>query len=167
MSKSLQFKNLQINWFYGAQKKDQPFEDFSPSFNILYGPNGSGKTTASHALQTLLWPRDSVDNQNPDLTGDFQIGQDSWKVNLSAGNTTYLLNNSKTDASGGLPSACAHHRLHDGLELPKCGVTACTTNLHPQQHWQSYHAGDALCACPVAGHHGRRVVCSNLFDWPS
>lgn len=116
MSGSLHFKNLKVDWFYGTRRDDPELKDFSGSFNILYGPNGSGKTTASHALQTLLWPRDSVDDRGPYLQGEFQVEQDAWKVNVSAGSASYAVNGQSTDAPPVLPPAGNRDRYR--LALP-------------------------------------------------
>jgi energy-coupling factor transporter ATP-binding protein EcfA2 len=116
MSGSLHFKNLKVGWFYGTRRNDPEFKDFSGSINILYGPNGSGKTTASHALQTILWPGDSVDDRSPYLLGEFQVEQDTWKVNVSAGSALYTVNGHPTEAPPLLPPAGNRDRYR--LALP-------------------------------------------------
>ena len=55
MTESLVFKEVQIDRMYGLPF-DLYLSELSPHINIVFGPNGSGKTTIANALNGLLLP---------------------------------------------------------------------------------------------------------------
>ena len=55
MTESLFFKEVRIDRMYGL-RFDLCLSDLSPHLNIVFGPNGSGKTTIANALNGLLLP---------------------------------------------------------------------------------------------------------------
>ncbi len=55
MAESLLFKEVRIDRMYGLHF-DLYLSGLSPNLNIIFGPNGSGKTTIANALNGLLLP---------------------------------------------------------------------------------------------------------------
>ncbi|MYI83992.1 MAG: AAA family ATPase, partial [Rhodothermaceae bacterium] len=55
MTESLVFKEVRIDRMYGLPF-DLYLSELSPHLNIVFGPNGSGKTTIANALNGLLLP---------------------------------------------------------------------------------------------------------------
>ena len=53
MSEPVHIQDLAINRMYGRTFRLH-LHDLAPGINIIWGPNGSGKTTVAHAIQTIL-----------------------------------------------------------------------------------------------------------------
>src|SRR5690606_21105486 len=53
---SLVFTQLAVERMPGFRREGFTLEDLAPGVNIIFGPNGSGKTTSARAIRGLLWP---------------------------------------------------------------------------------------------------------------
>ena len=63
MSGQLDFKRLVIERFPGFKGSNGfSLDDLVPGVNVIYGPNGSGKTTVAKVMRSLLWPETSPDS---------------------------------------------------------------------------------------------------------
>lgn len=84
---AFRFRRLAIRRAPGVDPFD--LDDLAGGINLVYGPNGSGKTTTARALQALLWPRDvpGADRVHHDATA--ALGDEMWSLRLDAGHAEY------------------------------------------------------------------------------
>ena len=114
---SLRFANLRIDRFLGVGRERKPIAfrkgELSPGINVVYGANGSGKTTTARALTCLVWPGTDRAEQ-PTLSGGFSCGDRKWDVRIDAGHARV-----EPDVPAGLPPSEHRDRyllpLHDLL----------------------------------------------------
>jgi len=72
-------ERLEIRQFAGVSPKTAfTLDSFSPQINIIYGPNGCGKTTTAKAIQHLLWPDPS--SRYCDLNATVQQEGSPWTL---------------------------------------------------------------------------------------
>jgi len=113
MSRDLKFEQLRIHRFLGFRPEDGfAVGDLSPGINVIYGPNGSGKTTIGKAILLLLWPERSLSDCH--IQGQFTLGEDEWSVENIAGEYTFRRNGSSV---GSLPEAFPSGDLKEGYYL--------------------------------------------------
>ncbi len=97
-NKSLAIREIEIRRFLGFQRQEDEFrigkDSISSGINILFGPNGSGKTTTALALQTLMWPQVNG-GPPPTLNGNWSLNDDEWDVSIDAGFTRFRCNGSE------------------------------------------------------------------------
>lgn len=67
-----------------ASRHGWELADLSPTFNLIRGPNGCGKTTTARAIQELLWPGETGLTR-PTLRGTLRQGDATCRVDLHAG----------------------------------------------------------------------------------
>lgn len=79
--KPLQIKEFTISKMPGLRSKIIQLKNISPHINIVYGPNASGKTTTSKALQRMIW---GSDTSGYELSGNFQLSDDNWRVDIES-----------------------------------------------------------------------------------
>jgi len=72
-------------------RQGQGFEvtDLQPGINVVFGPNGCGKTTMARAIQMILWPG-AVGTLKPGITASFMLGAERWQAEIDAGLSTWL-----------------------------------------------------------------------------
>ncbi|MGA0369007.1 MAG: AAA family ATPase [Kiritimatiellia bacterium] len=76
-SAPVHLEGLEIRQFKGVQpQKAFVLDSFSPGINILYGPNGCGKSTTATAIQQLLWPVPVREYR--DLNARVRQGDSQW-----------------------------------------------------------------------------------------
>src|SRR6056297_826617 len=113
MSRDLKFEQLRIHRFLGFRLEDGfAVRDLSPGINIIYGSNGSGKTTIGKAILLLLWPERSLSDCH--IQGQFALGEDEWSVKNIAGECTFRRNGSNVRS---LPEAFPSGDLKEGYYL--------------------------------------------------
>ncbi|MCF7890071.1 AAA family ATPase [Candidatus Bipolaricaulota bacterium] len=96
MSRELYFRSLELHRFPGFRPSDGfSLSDFTPGVNVIYGPNGSGKTTVARALQCLLWPGSSPEVCH--VNGNFKLEKNEWFVENENGRCKYSRNGAETD----------------------------------------------------------------------
>lgn len=78
---ALHVRRLHVQRLYGLDHDGLLAEALAPGVNVVYGPNGQGKTTLGRALHGLVWP-DSVRDLGPVITGEFSLGDAGWRVDL-------------------------------------------------------------------------------------
>jgi uncharacterized protein YhaN len=111
MAGSLRFDLVRVARMPGFQHTGFQLADLSPGINIVFGPNGSGKTTSAHAIEALLWPRRAADLR-ASLSGRFSIGGDRWAVEVDYDRAVHQRDGITTDPPV-LPPAeeCDRYRL--------------------------------------------------------
>ena len=80
----LHFESLHVRRMPGITE-GFPLKGLSKGINIIYGPNGVGKSTTALALQTILWP--SIAANGADLIAEFSLDGEKWGVTVQPGNT--------------------------------------------------------------------------------
>lgn len=75
---------------------------FASGVTIVHGPNGSGKTTIAHSIQSLLWPETADDRTV--LDGQFSVDDDDWRIDLAAQRASYQQNGAEVNGPS-LPAA--------------------------------------------------------------
>ncbi len=97
--RAVTFRNVTVTRTLGIDH-GQGFElpDLSAGVNLIYGPNGSGKTTTARVLQALLWPG-RTDLPRPTARGELTAGDATWRVDLDAGHVSASCN----DQAGQVP----------------------------------------------------------------
>lgn len=78
---ALHVHRLHVRRLYGLDHDGLVAEALAPGVNVVYGPNGQGKTTLGRALHGLVWP-DSVRELGPIVSGEFALGDAVWRVDL-------------------------------------------------------------------------------------
>ena len=78
---ALHVHRLHVRRLYGLDHDGLLAEALAPGVNVVYGPNGQGKTTLGRALHGLVWP-DSVRDLGPVISGEFSLGDAGWRVDL-------------------------------------------------------------------------------------
>lgn len=108
----LRFQKVQIDRLAGIPRGSGfALEGLSKDINLIYGPNGSGKTLTGQSLLALLWPA-ATSLDRPSIAGAWRLGDDTWSVELDAGHPTWRCNGDASEPPA-LPSAelRAHHWL--------------------------------------------------------
>ena len=115
---ALYFKKLTVNSLRGVECFE--ISEFGEQLNVIYGPNGEGKSLTGKSLQTLIWPKlNSL--KDPKLWTEFVIGNDRWEVNLVGDEPDWKLNGHKTDEGPEVPN---YGRRGSGIKLKKGLVIA-------------------------------------------
>ncbi len=87
-NKSLYFKKLSVNKVRDIKISDGfELENFCEGINLIYGPNGIGKSTTAQTIQELLWPGNS-ELERPSVTGTFVENDTQWFIDIDAGYVT-------------------------------------------------------------------------------
>ena len=110
----LHFRRVQVRRLAGI---DGGFtvDELSPGINVVYGPNGCGKSRTAHAINTLLWPSG---RERASLAGVASLEGQDWRFDLDAGAVHYQRGGADSGPPH-LPPADARDRynlpLHDLL----------------------------------------------------
>lgn len=99
---------------YGRQL-NLPVDDLAVGINILYGPNGSGKTTIARGLESVLWPSVAAKDGRI-IEASMVIDGVSWSATLDRGRTIWRKDGRETDAPA-FPAADQRDRYQ--LLLPE------------------------------------------------
>ncbi len=90
MNDALRFTDLSIERAPGITAGGRfSFDGFSPALNLIYGPNGSGKTTAGKALLSLVWANNPK-IERASLSGSWTLGDQRWRVDLDHGHPSWF-----------------------------------------------------------------------------
>lgn len=108
----LDLTHLAVRSFYGH---DHPLgaPGLGPGVNVVYGPNGQGKTTLARAIHGALWP-ETVAPHRPTYEAAFRLGGEDWRVDLDAGAARYSRDGAEADR---LPLPDASFRDRYALSL--------------------------------------------------
>ena len=100
------FKELSIRKIPGFPRGMRPYRHLSPQINIVVGPNASGKSSTARLIQQLIW---RSDGKGSEAEGYADIGDETWKIRMDAGNFR-TQRNGQEDTLTGLPSPQAQDR---------------------------------------------------------
>lgn len=64
--------------------------------NVIHGPNASGKSRTSTAIQALIWP--DLAESGADLSGDFSVSGTRWRVDIDHAGAVYQQNGAHAPA---------------------------------------------------------------------
>ncbi|CAN5477463.1 AAA family ATPase [soil metagenome] len=118
-SRVLSVEQLKIHRMYRLDF-DLHVEKLSPGLNILYGPNGTGKTTVGRVVHGVLWPS-TMEKHNPTVEGRFRLDGSEYLVTVEGGRAVYQRDGKQT-VPPDLPDA--KHRSR--YRLPLHGLIAET-----------------------------------------
>ena len=84
----LDLSAVTVRTFYGQPMPGLAAVDLGPGVNVVYGPNGQGKSTLARAIHGVLWP-ETVAEFRPTYTAAFHYAGDEWTVDFDAGAARY------------------------------------------------------------------------------
>lgn len=113
-STPLFFRALGVRRMPGITDGGFDLQDLSPGVNVVWGPNGVGKTTTATALERLLWPA-SVRTGRPLLDARFTLGGADWRVDLEGATARYQCDGQDAPSISGLPPAADRDRYRLSL----------------------------------------------------
>ena len=109
----LDLSSVAVTTFYGHPMPGLAARDLGPGVNVVYGPNGQGKTTLARAIHGALWP-ETVAAARPSYTAAFHVAGDDWRVEFDAGVARYHRGGAPADR---LPLPDASYRDRYQLSL--------------------------------------------------
>ncbi len=111
------FEEIRVIQAPGFETGGFAVEDLSSDINVVHGPNAAGKTTLAETVEWLCWP--AAANQRASLVGQFSIDEETWRVDVDNGRTSYQREGQEANAPS-LPPADQRDRyrlsLHDLLQ---------------------------------------------------
>ena len=122
---SLKFRRVHVRRMPGVESAFD-VDGLSPGINVVFGPNGCGKSRTAAAINALLWP---AGHERLSLGGVATIDGDDWRVDLDAGAVRYQRDGAESGAPH-LPPADARDRynlpLHELLRDDRAEAFAQT-----------------------------------------
>ncbi|WFB34433.1 AAA family ATPase [Kiritimatiellota bacterium B12222] len=86
--------SLEIRHFAGVRNENAfKLQNLSPGINIIYGPNGCGKSTTARAMQQLIWPAST--SEYSDLHAEVHWKDQRWEL-LSRGKEVKALSGTES-----------------------------------------------------------------------
>ncbi len=85
-----------VRAFYGHPQTGIAARSLGPGVNVVYGPNGQGKTTLARAIHGVLWP-ETVEPYRPTYSAAFHFQDDDWRVEVEAGVARYQRDGAPAD----------------------------------------------------------------------
>ena len=153
---SLHFRRVQLRRMPGI---DGAFtvDRLSPGINVVFGPNGCGKSRTARAINTLLWP-DGRDRAS--LAGVASLDADEWHIDLDAGAVNYQRGGADSSPPH-LPPIDARDRynlpLHDLLHDDSAAF-AETILKESAGGYDLKRLAQAVAARPAASGQGRELA---------
>lgn len=121
----LAFSSLIIRSMPGFRNTGFSVPDLCPGINVLYGPNGVGKSTTARSILSLLWPKTAPDKSS--LQGRFHADGEEWVIDLDAGLVRYQRQGAEA-ARPILPPEEARDRYHLALHSLIASTDATSDN---------------------------------------
>jgi ABC-type nitrate/sulfonate/bicarbonate transport system ATPase subunit len=114
-STPLLLQSLTIHRLAGLGDIHLTLDPLSPGINILFGPNGVGKSRTVSAINLALWPAAVEHGPRDSISAHFQIGADHWSVAVDGDAVSHQRNG--VDAPGPPALAAAAERDRYNLAL--------------------------------------------------
>ena len=83
---TLHFRRLQVRRMPGVDGGGFAVDGLSPGVNVVFGPNGCGKSRTAAAINSLLWPGG---RERVSLSGVASLDGQDWRIDLDAGAVRY------------------------------------------------------------------------------
>ncbi|WP_457653263.1 ATP-binding protein [Rhodocaloribacter sp.] len=77
-------QKVQVRRLYNHDFQGLGLVDLVEGINIVYGPNGRGKTSLARSMQRLVWPTDATP-ERPTLEGTLLYRGNQWTIQFEAG----------------------------------------------------------------------------------
>jgi len=108
----LRFSELHVSRVPGVLPGGQfTLRDLSPDVNLIFGPNGSGKTLAGRSLLALIWPGHTR-LMRPTLSGTWMLDDHQWVIDLDGGHPAWRKDGASADPPALPPGESqSHHWL--------------------------------------------------------
>jgi hypothetical protein len=84
----LHFRRLHVRRMPGVDDGGFTLDGLGPGINLIHGPNASGKTTSSRAMQAIFWPRMSG-AERAWLAAEFTVDGVFWAAKIDGGHAEY------------------------------------------------------------------------------
>ena len=88
--------SISVRTFYGHPLPGVAATDLGPGVNVVFGPNGQGKSTMARAIHGVLWP-ETVEGFRPTYSAAFHYRGDEWRVDFDAGRPRYRRDGAPAD----------------------------------------------------------------------
>ena len=126
-------KRITINRLPGILDRFE-LEVAEQGMQVIFGPNGIGKSSICRALKALYWPERGSARQTS-VSGKFVIGGESWQAERE-GNRVRWSRGGESSASPGFPAAhnanCFFLRLRDLVDPSQDSTEAVATEIRRQ-----------------------------------
>ena len=83
----LHFGRVQVRRMPGVEDAFA-VEGLSAGVNVVYGPNGCGKSRTAAAINALLWPA-TAPARRASVSGGLVLDGEEWLIDLDAGSVRY------------------------------------------------------------------------------
>ena len=126
-------KRITINRLPGILDRFE-LEVAEQGMQVIFGPNGIGKSSICRALEALYWPERGSAGQTS-VSGEFVIGGESWQAERE-GNRVRWSRGGESSASPGFPAAhnanCFFLRLRDLVDPSQDSTETVATEIRRQ-----------------------------------
>jgi uncharacterized protein YhaN len=125
MSNKFWFKKVRLHRTPGfAAGEFPPLEELSEGLNVVWGPNGVGKSSLSRSMSALLWDRS--EKKEIEAEGTLESFEGPWRLSLSQGqlHQVRLSDNQRTSLPGRVDELCDSYwfPLHGLLQAGETGA---------------------------------------------
>lgn len=120
---SLHLKTLVITRMPGIQQRFE-LSGLASGINVIFGPNGSGKTTTSRAIEALLWPPHFAP-ETASVESRFEVSGEEWWAEIDAGRARFQKDGRPSGSPNALPGEARDRYLlplHDLLTVEDTGL---------------------------------------------
>lgn len=109
----LALRRIEVRRMPGITDGGFTLDALSPGVNVVWGPNGCGKTTTARAAEALLWPASSA-ALRPQLAAEIDLAGAAWRVDVDGGAARWQRAGEDADAPH-LPPSTLRDRYHLSL----------------------------------------------------
>jgi hypothetical protein len=89
MAKQYTIKEILVERAPGFLRNRFPeIKNLTSSLNVIWGPNGIGKTTLAKSLSSLLWKQNRA--EKTEIIGNLECGDELWKSEVREGSLTQI-----------------------------------------------------------------------------